>query len=241
MRAAARCGLLAALALGAASAAALGAHRHPSSRARGPAADCQPYGTAACLLPFPDNRFTRPDSGTATGVRVNLPAAAMPLNRAGERIGVAEYDRNDGFSPGSTVIVHVPGLDNAAAFLRTAPVGVTDMSQAFAPGQPIVLIDERTGARQLIFTELDATALSRQTTSLLIHPASGLIEGHTYVVALRNLRAANGRSLAAPGWFARLRDGRSLYPGLRPQWERYGRIFAALSSAGIPRRGLFEA
>src|SRR5439155_4285797 len=229
------------LAFGAATADALGPHRHPSRRARGPAADCQPYGSAACLLPFPDDRFTRPDSSTATGVRVSLPAAAMPQNRAGERIGVAEYDRNDGFSPGSTVIAHVPGLDNAAAFLKTAPVGLADMSQAFAPTQPVVVLDERTGARQLIFCELDATANSPQTTNLLIHPAAGLIEGRTYAVALRNLRAANGRPLAAPGWFARLRDARSLYPALHPQRERYRRIFAALSRAGIPRRGLFEA
>ena len=63
-------------------------------------------------------------------------------------IAVGEYDRNDGFSPGSTVIVHVPGLDNAAAFQRTAPVRLSDLSQAYAPAQPVVLIDEHSGARQ---------------------------------------------------------------------------------------------
>ena len=84
-----------------------------------PAADCQPYGKSPCLLPFPNNLFTKPDRSTPTGLRVHLPAKAMPVNTKGQRVSVAEYDRNDGFSPGSAVIVHVPGLDNAAAFNRT--------------------------------------------------------------------------------------------------------------------------
>src|SRR6266566_5068858 len=186
------------LALLVGASAALGVQRRGSRGPRSPAAECQPYATVPCPLPFPDDRFTRPDSGTATGLRVQLPAHAMPVNRAGKPISVAEYDRNDGFSPGSTLIAHVPGLDNAPAFLRTAPVGLADMSQAFAAEQPIVVIDERAASRQLVWSELDATANSPQTTNLLIHPAAGLAEGHTYVVALRDLRAANGRPLAAP-------------------------------------------
>ncbi len=39
-----------------------------------PAADCQPYSGRPCLFPFPDNRFTRPDKHSVTGVRVKLPA-----------------------------------------------------------------------------------------------------------------------------------------------------------------------
>jgi hypothetical protein len=101
---------------------------------------------------------------------VALPAAAMPVNVHGQRIGVSEYDRSDGFSPGSALIVHVPGLDNAQAFARTGAVSLADMSQAFAPRQPIVVIDERTGQRQLIWAELDANAGSAASTNLMIHP-----------------------------------------------------------------------
>ncbi len=74
-----------------------------------PAADCQPFSRTPCLLPFPSNLFTRRDRSTPTGLRVRLPANAMPVNTRGQRIGVAQYDRNDGFSPGSAMIVHVPG------------------------------------------------------------------------------------------------------------------------------------
>ena len=37
--------------------------------AAAPAADCQPYAAHPCLFPYPDNRFTRPDRHSATGVR----------------------------------------------------------------------------------------------------------------------------------------------------------------------------
>ena len=36
---------------------------------------------------------------------------------------------------------------------------LTDMDQAFAPNQPIVLIDASTGQRQLIWSELDSNAI----------------------------------------------------------------------------------
>ncbi len=206
-----------------------------------PAGDCQPYAGAPCLLPFPNNLYTRTDRSTPTGLRVNLPAAAMPVNTKGVRVGVAPYDVADGFSPGSAIVARVPGLDNATALARTNPVGLLNMSRAFVRSAPIVVIDETTGARQLIWSELDANAPTPATTDLLIHPGRNFLYGHTYIVALRNLRDAAGRVLPAPGWFARLRDGRSLLAAERSQKGRYQRIFRALHRAGIARGNLYEA
>ena len=84
-----------------------------------PAADCQPFGGRPCLLPFPNNLYTRADRSSQTGLRLNLPAGAMPVNASGQRESVAPFDRADGFSPGSAAILHVPGLDTAQAFART--------------------------------------------------------------------------------------------------------------------------
>src|SRR5581483_3304904 len=86
-----------------------------------PAAVCQPFSNRACLLPFPNNLYTVRDRSSATGLRVHLPAGAMPVSATGHPISVAPYDRNDGFSPGSAIIVHIAGLDNAAAFAKTNP------------------------------------------------------------------------------------------------------------------------
>jgi hypothetical protein len=209
--------------------------------ARTPAVDCQPFGATACLLPFPNNLFTRPDRSSPTGRRVHLPAGAMPRSRTGQRVNVAPYDRADGFSPGSAAIVHVPGLDNATAFARTGAAGILDIARSLGRSQPIVMIDERTGRRVALFSELDANATTPTETNLLIHPAAALANGHTYVIALRRLRDAQGRVIPAPRWFARLRDGRVLPAGERAQQKRYARIFAALARAGVRRRGLYEA
>ena len=219
-----------------------GAQRHARAAASSPAADCQPFSKTPCLLPFPNNLFTRTDHSSPTGLRVALPAAAMPVNTSGQRISVAEYDRNDGFSPGSALIVHVPGLDNSAAFTKTGAVGLLNMSQAFAKQQPIVVIDERTGQRQLIWSELDANATSRADTNLMIHPGKNFTEGHTYVVALRGLRTATGAEIAAPSWFAKFRDKAQLPANEQTQKARYNQIFAALKRAGIARdKNLYEA
>ena len=218
----------------AAAAALVGAG---SAAAAGPAADCQPYGAQPCLLPFPSNLYTKVDHTTPTGLRVNLPAEAMPVNSAGSRITVGEYDRADGFSPGSALIVHVGGLDLG----KTGAVGLPDMSKAFARKAPIVVIDETTGARQLIWAELDANTTGAQNINLLIHPGKNFLEGHTYIVALRNLRNASGHVIKTPRWFALLRDGRQLPKNERGQLSRYGRIFKALKRAKISRTNLYEA
>src|ERR1700736_2286277 len=206
-----------------------------------PAADCQLFGQAACLLPFPNNLFTKRDRSTATGLRVQLPAAAMPANTGGQAISVAEFDRNDGFSPGSSLVVHVPGLDNQQAFQHTGAVGLADMAQAFSRRQPIVVIDARSGHRQLIWSELDANATAPQNTNLLIHPGKNFAEGHTYIVALRKLRDSSGNPISAPTWFQLLRDRQPPPPDERSHRARYSHIFKSLERAGIGRHDLYEA
>ena len=62
-------------------------------------------------------------------MRVNLPAAAMPVNASGVRIAAGPYDRNDGFSPGSAIVLHIPGLDNQQALGRTGAVPLPNMGQ----------------------------------------------------------------------------------------------------------------
>ena len=199
----------------------------PRRRRRNPGrAIASPTPARPCLFPYPDNRFTRSDRHSATGVRVAMPAAAMPVNAHGARIAAGPYDRNDGFSPGSAIVLHIPGLDSPAALNRTGAVPLGDLARAYAPRQPILLLDEATGRRQLIWAELDANAPNAATRDLIIHPARNLSEGHTYVVVLRSLRTARGVAITAPGWFARLRSGarlparraqaaRSLHPDLR--------------------------
>jgi hypothetical protein len=164
----------------------------------------------------------------------------MPVNKKGVSVSPTEYNRNDGFSPGSAMIVHVPGLDNPKAFAKTHPVGLLNMAAEFAPGQPIVVIDQATGKRQLVYSEIDSNAPTPADTNLLIMPGKELTEGHTYIVALRSLRNSAGKLLKAPSWFEKLRDSKPLPANEQSQKARYQTIFAALQKAGIPRKTLYE-
>jgi hypothetical protein len=228
--------IAAALAIAAPALAAPGAERGTPAApaaAASPAAACQPYGAKPCMFPFPDDRLTVAARRSATGLRVHLPQAAMPANTSGVQMKVGPYDQADGFSPGSAIVIHVAGLDNPAAMARTGAVGLMNMGASRAKRAPIVLIDQDTGKREPIWSELDANASSPATTDLVIHPGRDLTEGHTYIVALRNLRTSSGTPIASPSWFARLRTGHGLGRALRAQRTRYQAIFRSLRRARI--------
>ena len=69
-----------------------------------------------------------------------------------------------------------------------------------------MLIDARTGKRQLIWAELDASAPSNRARALLIRPAKNLTEGRRYIVALRSLRTSSGKAIKPTFAFRALRD-----------------------------------
>jgi hypothetical protein len=165
----------------------------------------------------------------------------MPTNTSDSQVDVAPYDVADGFSPGSSIIVHVPGLDNEAAFDQTGAAPLTDIGQSLDPHQPIVLIDAKSGRQWPIWSEIDSNASDAANTNLLVHPARNLKEGHRYIVAMRHLRDSNGNELDAPNWFEKLRDSKPLPPAERSQRDRYDRIFSELKDAGIRRGNLYEA
>ncbi len=147
------------------------------------------------LLPFPNDRFTVPDRTSPTGRRVHFAADALPANVAGKHIDPAEWNRQDGFSPGTPILVRVPDLDPAAS--RIAPV--TDIGRSLAPDAPIVLVNTRTGERTPYWAELDAHAAGQPDRQLLIiRPAVALREATRYVVVLRGLRDRTGALIPAP-------------------------------------------
>src|SRR5688500_18624335 len=91
----------------------------PTSQGLRTTLGCDFLDSAACLLPWPNDLFTKRDPSTATGRRVNLQLHAMPRNVAGKPIDPADFNRADGFSPGQMIVTRVPGLDNLKALRRT--------------------------------------------------------------------------------------------------------------------------
>ncbi|MGE5156485.1 MAG: hypothetical protein ACM3JP_03195, partial [Betaproteobacteria bacterium] len=195
-----------------------------------------------CLFPWPSDHYTIADPSELTGRRVNLSIDSTPANSHGVHIDPAGINQSDGFSPGESIVTRVPGLDNPTAFQKTGAVPLTDMDQAFAPNQPIVLIDASTGQRQLIWSELDANASSPGNTDLIIRPGRNLIEGHRYIVAMRNLKDANGNLIPAPPGFALYRDGVTTdVPAIEGRRAHFDELFTKLQQAGIARGDLYDA
>jgi hypothetical protein len=103
----------------------------PAGSAAPAVAGCDPIAGTECLLPFPNDWFTT-DARTPTGLRVNLSAEAMPRNVAGTSVNPAQWNTADGFSPGSMLLAHVPGLDLA----KTGATPVTDVGWSLRRDAP---------------------------------------------------------------------------------------------------------
>src|SRR3954467_5987129 len=80
------------------------------------------------LLPWPNDALTKRDKTTDTGRRLTLPKAAMPRNKDGVPIDPTDMNRADGFSPGSVIIVKVPGLDTPAALSASKVPGLANLA-----------------------------------------------------------------------------------------------------------------
>src|SRR4051812_7322986 len=117
---------------------------------------------SACMLPFPNDLFT---TGTGKARRLNLPLAGMPKDIAGKPINPLPYTASDGFSPGSVIVAHVPGLDNPEALAKTDAASITDMGRYTDPAAPIVLLDVQTGQRWPVWTEIDVNPLGPLPTT----------------------------------------------------------------------------
>ena len=203
------------------------------------AAGCDPLDTRSCLLPFPSNFNTVAQKGSDTGLRLNFSASQFPKNVKGKSAFPPELNRNDGFSPGSALLTYVPGIDMA----KTGAAPITDIAQYSKANAPIVVIDAKTGQRQPIWVELDtnADAISEAKGQLLmIHPAKNFLEGHTYVVALRDLKNSTGKTIPAGAAFASLRNGKPT-GAVKARRAGYEKIFKALTKAKIARSSLYLA
>lgn len=208
---------------------------------------CDALDAADCLLPLPNDHFTRPDASTDTGRRLDMNILSMPRNIAGKPIEPAEFNRNDGWSPGAHIITMVPGLDLTA----TGAVTIDEMASYAEQDAPIVVINALTGERHPIWAEMDRSkdgltaetlGLTSEQRALLVRPARNWEEGTRYVVALRNLRTATGTVIPPNAYFRTYRD--KIYttrPSIEIRRNQMEDIFSVLGDAGIGRGDLYSA
>jgi len=199
-------------------------------------------GNELCMLPFPDDYYTVPDPASETGRRVDFKDTGMPTNVLGEGIEAAPYNEADGFSPGSVILLKVPGIQTAADVAATGATPINHLAGYTEPKAPVVVIDAQTGKRWPIWTEIDSTAPDPSKAVLEIHPAVNFTPGHRYIVALRCLHNAAGEEIEAPVAFQYYRDKvASEQPEINAQRPRFESIFWTLKKAGISRHSLYLA
>ncbi len=199
---------------------------------------CDPLGGPRCLLPFPNDHFTVADPATDTGRRLDLAASSTPANAAGVHVDPSELNRNDGFSPGSAIVVQLAGMDLAAS--HVAPI--TDMARSLDRDAPIVLIDARTGQRHPYWAELDAKAPDDAHRLLFIRPATNFAEGHRFIVAIRHVVDGAGHPLAPTDAFRAYRDRLDTHvPAVEARRRHMEDLFHTLERARVDRHDLVLA
>ena len=225
---------------------------------------CDNLDPALCMLPFPNDFFTVADSTTPTGRRVEFSLDAMPRNGTevtqggeGKPTDPTEWNRQDGFSPGSMVMTYVPGIDLHATWgTQDRPhseVGpnelgyfdhrdtIADPALSLAADAPMVIINAETGERHPFWAELDTHPLSVEAGEqvLILRPATNFEEGTRYIVGLRDLKDAAGNAISPRAEFEAYKSGTGADPARQTHFDQD--VFPALADAGVAEEDLYLA
>src|SRR5262249_13800958 len=114
-------------------------------------AHCDPLVPERCLLPLPNDYYTVADGQSRTDRRVHFTPQALPQNPAGTPMDAVELNRNDGFSPGSAVLLWFPTAD----LVRSAAPSITDIDRSLERGSPIVVVDADSAKPWPVWAEPD--------------------------------------------------------------------------------------
>src|ERR1700719_1078603 len=114
-------------------------------------------GSSECMLPFPDDYYTKADPTSPTGRRIDFRELATPTNAANQHIEVAPYNTGDGFSPGSVITLKIPRVETTADVAATRAVPINHLVHYKDANAPVVVIDTSTGQRWPIWVEIDST------------------------------------------------------------------------------------
>src|SRR5207244_9988020 len=93
-------------------------------------------GSSKCMLPFPDDYYTKADPTSPTGRRIDFRELAMPTNAAGAPIEAAPYNVGDGFSPGSVITLKIPGIETTADVAATGAPPINGIDRYRATNAP---------------------------------------------------------------------------------------------------------
>ena len=198
---------------------------------------CDPLDTTSCLLPFPSDYFTTTDATSSTGRRVALPTGQF-ANVGGTTLDPTAWNHNDGFSPGTPIVLMAAGVDVAAS--KLPPQG--DIAASMDDSSGSVIVDLTTGKRLAHWAEVDSGAPSPDKQLLVLHPAATYPEGHRIAVGFRHLETADGAAIATPLAFKVYRDNlTTTIDSIESRRKDMESMFDGLAKAGAARADLEQA
>jgi hypothetical protein len=199
--------------------------------------DCNPIVGNDCWSGWPSNFWAKDDSGTLTKTRLDLPATKMPLNSADKPVDVLEWNRRDGFSPNSPIVILLPTPPDA----KLLP-DETRPALKFAADLPIVLLDANGGFIPFM-AELDSNADKPERQALIIRLWTPVPAGTRVTVALTDkLLDATGKPYAPTPTFQRILDGQLTgYPRIDAHLQTWQDDLTTLATAGLAKEHVFAA
>lgn len=197
--------------------------------------ECDPLVPTQCGFPFPSNVYLVDDAKMPGGKRVDFARTAMPASKfiLSGYMDRAPFALRDGFSQSGFILTHLPGATVAGlATENTLATSVSDDS-------PTLLIEAETGRRILHIAELDMLTDDDEDRAFIIRAFERLEDGTRYIVAIRNVKDAQGQALEPTPVFKALRDGTdSDDVSVEPRRDLYADIFEKLEDAGVAKANL---
>jgi len=153
----------------------------------------------------------------------------------GLNIDPSTWADSDGFSPGQTILTHLP-------LATTADLPTQDTIElSITKESPTILLDAATGELVPHFSEIDRSVPTEpdEERAFMIRSVVRLKDATRYIVAIRHVKDAEGKDIASTPTFSALRDNtETCEVAVTARRALYADIFAKLESAGISRKDL---
>ena len=190
-----------------------------------------------CLLPFPSSAFLDPDSGTATGYRLDIDGQAIPDSASAPSEDFHMLDNKDGHSPSTQIFTTFSSLPDISGLASQDSIPSSAL-----PGHNSLVLNMDTGQILEHWVEISSRTQEDEATLVHVRTLRGLDHNAQYAVAFRNLIDGDGEQVKPFPGFKALRDGsitdNQQIESLRSSYES---MFSSLSEIGYDRQNLTSA
>ncbi len=201
-----------------------------------PALDCDPLGGGHCAMPWPSDWFLAANADSPTGFNLQFGSTSLARNIDGTPLDPSPYNKLDGYSWGTPLLMVWPGLD---------PTNLADeghVADSLAADAPIVWLEldgkGQYARRVAYFTELDRGESNASVRTLIVRPAEILKPATQYAIGVRKLQDKSGKLYPQSQAFADLLAGKTAGKPMARRQARSDTVVAALTSQGVTKESL---